>query len=140
DLARYRAVGDVIYVDQRGCSDRGERLGFNYQIEAKPLDQPNSLERERDEFVAVAKAAVAEYARKGVDLSGYTIIECAGDVNDLRQALGYEQITLIGQSYGCQWSFATMRRHPGIVARAVLSGVEPIDCGYDMPSHIYASM
>src|SRR6185436_5051131 len=43
-------------------------------------------------------------------------------------------------SFGCQWSFAIMRLHPHIVARAVLSGIEPLDLGYDMPSHVYSSM
>ena len=33
-----------------------------------------------------------------------------------------------------------MRRHPEIVARALLSGVEPLDYGYDMPSHVFAAV
>lgn len=140
DLQRYRQVGDVIYFDQRGCSGMGERLVHVYDIPAKPLDQPGSLARETAEFVAAARTALAEGEKKGLDLRGYNIRECAADVNDLRRELGYERITLIGQSFGSQWSFAIMRLHPGIVARAVLSGVEPLDCGYDMPSHVYASM
>lgn len=140
DLQRYRQVGDVVYVDQRGYSQLGERLIHSYEIPAKPLGEAGSLARETAEFVAAAKAAVADHAKKGIDLRGYTVIECAADVNDVRRELGYERITLIGQSFGSQWSFAIMRLHPGIVARAVLSGVEPLDCGYDMPSHIYASM
>jgi pimeloyl-ACP methyl ester carboxylesterase len=140
DLERYRRQGDVVYVDQRGCTELGERLTFTYQLAEKPLTEPGSMARETAEFVAAARAAVADAAARKIDLAGYTIIECAADVNDLRRALGYERVVLIGQSFGGQWSFATMRRHPGIVARAVISGVEPLDCGYDMPSHIYASM
>lgn len=140
DLALYRAQGDVIFVDQRGASDRGDILAYKYQTKARPLDQPGSLARETAEFVEVAKAAVADASAKGVDLAGYTVVACADDVNDLRRALGYDRITLIGQSFGSQWSFATMRRHPAIVARAVLSGVEPLDLAYDMPSHVYEAM
>jgi pimeloyl-ACP methyl ester carboxylesterase len=139
DLRLYRQVGDVVYFDQRGYSDLGERLVYTYDIPAKPLNEPGSLARETAEVVAAAKAAVPEYAKKGVDLRGYTVLECAADVNDLRRQLGYERITLIGQSFGSQWSFAIMRLTPQIVARAVLSGVEPLDCGYDMPSYIYTS-
>ena len=33
-----------------------------------------------------------------------------------------------------------MRLHPEIVARALLSGVEPLNHGYDMPSHVFAAV
>jgi hypothetical protein len=83
-----------------------------------------------------AKKATADYEDSDVDLSGYNISECAGDVNDLRKALGYDKIMLMGQSFGSQWSFAVMRHHPQIVERAILTGVEPLNHTYDMPSHI----
>lgn len=140
DLQRYREVGDVIYFDQRGCSELGERLVFEYDVPAKPLDQPGTMARETAEFVEASKAALADAAKRGIDVRGYTIRDCVEDVNDLRRELGYERITLIGQSFGSQWSFAIMRMYPGIVARAVLSGVEPLDCGYDMPANVCTAM
>jgi hypothetical protein len=33
-----------------------------------------------------------------------------------------------------------MRRHPGIVARAMLSGLEPLDHAYDAPSQVFAAL
>jgi pimeloyl-ACP methyl ester carboxylesterase len=135
----YRRVSDMVLVDQRGFSERGEILRYRYRTTQKPLDQPDSIARSVALNVELARAAVAEYANKGVDLSGYTVKECADDVNDLRKALGYDRITLVGTSFGSQWSFAVMRRHPDIVARALLSGVEPLDYGYDMPSHVFAA-
>jgi len=136
-LKKYRAIGDVLLVDQRGASRQGEVLRYASHPAARPLDQPASLEADTAAFVAAAKAAVAANADK--DLSGYTVIECAEDVNDLRRALGYERIILVGQSFGSQWSFAVMRVHPEIVERALLSGVEPLDYAYDMPSHVFAA-
>jgi pimeloyl-ACP methyl ester carboxylesterase len=139
-IAHYRRVSDVVLVDQRGNSERGEVLKFRYRTPEQPLDQPTSLARATAAFVEMSRAAVAEFATKGIDLRGYTVKECADDVNDLRQALGYKQLTLVGTSFGSQWSFAVMRRYPDSVARALLSGVEPLDCGYDMPSHVFAAI
>jgi pimeloyl-ACP methyl ester carboxylesterase len=139
-VSLYRRVGDVVFVDQRGFSERGDILKFKYRTKDQPLDQPGSLERSSAVFAEVARAAAADFAARGIDLRGYTVKECADDVNDLRKALGYEKITLVGTSFGSQWSFAVMRRHPEIVARALLSGVEPLDYGYDMPSHVFAAV
>ncbi|WP_163332058.1 alpha/beta fold hydrolase, partial [Klebsiella aerogenes] len=73
-------------------------------------------------WLSAIRLGLAAYP--GKDLSGYTIAACADDVDALRQALGYPRIVLVGQSFGSQWSLAVMRRHPQIVTRAILSGVE----------------
>ena len=139
-IAKYQRVGDVVFVDQRGFSERGDRLMFKYRMPEEPLDKGASLARSTAAFADLARAAVAEFAGKGIDLRGYTVKELADDVNDLRRALGYDRITLVGSSFGSQWSFAVMRRHPDIVMRALLSAVEPLDYGYDMPSHVFAAI
>lgn len=139
-VERYRRIGDVVFVDQRGFSERGDVLRYKYRVPEQPLDQPGSLARSTEAFKDMARAAVADYGKKGIDLRGYTVKECADDVNDLRKALGYERITLVGTSFGSQWSFSIMRRHPDAIARALLSGVEPLDHGYDMPSHVLAAV
>lgn len=136
---RFRPIGDVVFVDQRGFSDRGDVLRFK-PLAPQALDQPASLVRHTAAFIEAARATVAECEQKGIDLRGYTVMACADDVNDLRKALGYEKITLVGVSFGSQWSFAIMRRHSGVVARALLGGVEPLNNGYDMPSHILAAV
>lgn len=136
---RFRAIGDVVFLDQRGFSQRGEVLKFQ-SMPPQSLEQPASLARHTAAFADAARAATVDFAKKGVDLRGYTVKECADDVNDLRKALGYERISLVGVSFGSQWSFAVMRRHPGSVVRALLGGVEPLNCGYDMPSHVLAAI
>lgn len=141
DIALYRQHSDVIFLDQRGFSEAaGHVLTYEHRTKAYPPDEPGTLARDTAEFVEGARAAVAAFGAKGVDLRGYTVHECAADVNDLRRALGYDKVVLVGQSFGGQWTFATMRLFPEIVARAVISGVEPLDLSYDMPSHVYAAM
>jgi pimeloyl-ACP methyl ester carboxylesterase len=132
----YQNVGDLVVVDQRGFSPSGDVLEFSHP--ERPLDRSSSLATDAADLVKRAQEAVAAHPDK--DLAGYTLVQCAADVNDLRRALGYDQIILTGQSFGSQWSFAVMRLHPEIVARAQLSAVEPLNDGYDMPSHVFAAL
>jgi pimeloyl-ACP methyl ester carboxylesterase len=129
---------DVVLVDQRGFSRRGEVLtGYFKGREPKP-DQ--TLDDRVTEYKHIAQSISKYYAKTKTDLRGYTVLECVEDVNELREALGYKKISLRGQSFGCQWSFAFMRKHPELVERALLSGIEPLNHTYDMPSHIFAAV
>ena len=135
-LLPYARAADLIIVDQRGFSRRGEVLTLTPPPSL--LDIPDSPEAEALASSAMARAAIA--ANPGRDLAGYTVVQCAEDVNDLRKALGYSHITLSGQSFGSQWSFAVMRLHPEIVARALLSGTEPLAKNFDMPSQVLGAL
>lgn len=132
----FGGVGDLVIIEQRGYSVRGERLVATSPAQA--LDQPATLRSDIEGMRALARAAVA--TNPGKDLSGYDIGQFAADVDDLRRALGYDTISLFGGSFGSQWSLAVMRLYPRSVARAVLSSVEPLDNGYDMPSQVYAAL
>ncbi|WP_255442000.1 alpha/beta hydrolase [Corallococcus sp. Z5C101001] len=132
----FGAVGDLVVLEQRGFTRRGEMLEAS--SDAMLLDRPGSAQVEAQAMRSLARRAIAE--NPGKDLSGYDITELAADVDALRRALGYQKVSLFGGSFGSQWSLAVMRLHPGIVARAVLSGVEPLNNGYDMPSDVFAAL
>lgn len=134
---RYAAVADVIVVDQRGFSQDNTVLASPAQPPF-PLDRPLTEDDVAAATVAYARASIA--ANPEHDLAAYNVLACADDIDDLRAALGYPQISLLGGSFGSQWSFAVMRRHPDRVARAVLSGVEPLDAGFDLPSQTFAAL
>ena len=129
---------DVVCVDQRGYSERGEILQGVFRGDEPTINQ--SLEDRVRDYVKSAQAIVQQYQSTETDLRGYTVLECVADVNELRSALGYDKISLRGQSFGSQWSFAIMRKHPDIVERALLSGVEPLNNGYDRPSDVFAAV
>jgi pimeloyl-ACP methyl ester carboxylesterase len=132
----FGAAGDLVIIEQRGYTSRGEMLVE--AGEASPLDKPASVQTDARAMQALARRAIIHHP--GKDLSGYTIDAFAADVDALRSALGYEKISLFGGSFGSQWSLAVMRFHPAIVARAVLSSVEPLNNGFDMPSHVFAAL
>lgn len=127
---------DLVVVEQRGYTLRGERLETIRP--SLPLDRPGSAHSDAETARSLARRAIAEHGDK--DLAGYTIRACADDVDDVRRALGYERISLFGGSFGSQWSLAVMRLYPQHVARAVLSSVEPLGNGYDMPSALLGAL
>lgn len=89
------------------------------------------LEREPDADAsaqAVYDAVVtcrARLAAEGIDFAAYNTIENAADVADIAAALGYEQVNLVGVSYGSLLAQAIMRDYPEIVRSAVIDSVLP---------------
>ncbi len=67
----------------------------------------------------------ARLVERGIDLDAYSTPENAADVNDVRLVLGYEQVNLIGGSYGSRLAFAVLRYYPESVRAASLEGVLP---------------
>ena len=139
-IAPYRAVSDVVLVDQRGFSERGDVLRAPFTVPARDPRNPPTMAEKVATMTTWATRTRDRYAETEIDLRGYTVLECADDVRDLASALFFTEITLVGTSFGSQWSFAVMRRHPELVARALLSGVEPLDHAYDMPSYVFAAL
>ena len=138
--ARFRRFCDVVIVDQRGFTEHGDVLLAKMRLAQEYADRSQAVQDHVEAYKTFAKDTVEKFSESKIDLRGYTVKECAHDVADLATALGYEKITLSGTSFGSQWSFAVMRLHSELVARAVLSGVEPLNHSYDMPSHIFAGL
>jgi len=136
----YRSVADLVLVDQRGHSGRGDVLRAVFRSPGRDPSRVHTIDDQIAMWKGFAKDTRDHYAETGIDLRGYTVKECADDVADLASALAFPEFTLVGTSFGSQWSFAVMRRHPELVARALLSGVEPLDSAYDMPSYVFAAL
>jgi len=61
----------------------------------------------------------------GVDLAGYTIPEVIADVEMARQALGYERIHLLSESYGTRVAQNYAYLHPDRIYRSAMVAVNP---------------
>src|SRR5436190_6135114 len=59
----YRGIGDFVFIDQRGFSERGDVLKFKYRTTGHPLDQPISISRESADYAAMARTAVDSFRR-----------------------------------------------------------------------------
>lgn len=88
-------------------------------------------EAARAELARAAAACRAALTASGIDLDGYTTAALADDIEDLRQALGYEKWNLLGLSYGTRVVLSVLRRHPAGVRSVVLDSVLPPDVNFD---------
>lgn len=132
----FREIADVIAFDQRGTGHSKPNLSC-YERMALPLDVAPARESLLAE-VRKNAAACASYWRdvQRVDLAGYNTNESADDLEDLRKALGVPKISLWAISYGTHLAFATVRRHPNSISRAMLAGTEGPDHTYKLPGNI----
>jgi pimeloyl-ACP methyl ester carboxylesterase len=112
DLMRHPIVEerDLIVFDQRGN-------GFSLPS----LNCPE-LEEEAEDGVQACRDRLIE---EGVNLDAYNTAASAADVNDLRVALGYDQVNLWGISYGTKLALTTLRDFPDGIRSVVIDSVYP---------------
>jgi pimeloyl-ACP methyl ester carboxylesterase len=120
---------DFIFFDQRGAGfsrprlDCPEREALTSVLLERGLVAPESSQQIVRAFQDCRDRLVGEE----IDLSSYDSAASAADVNDLRLALGYEQVNLYAVSYGTRLALTLVRDYPGIVRSAVLDSAYPLE-------------
>lgn len=111
---------DIVLLSQRGTG------GDNHFLCPQAASDDN-LQGYLDPFFSVASLkACRDALAKKYDLSQYSTFHAAEDMNELRLALGYDTINLMGGSYGTRMALIYMRQYPGSVRSAMLNGVAPV--------------
>lgn len=131
-LEPLRAERDLVFVDLRGT-------GSSNPLPCE-IDDPEDLAKLLAPAPALDQldACLADYeARGGVDLTQYTSEAMVEDLEQVRAALGYEQINLLGISYGTALAQVYMREHGEALDRVILDGAVPLDesASLQMPGH-----
>ena len=116
-FARIRRDRDLVLIDQRGTG-RSNRLDC-----ALPDDSDFTVldPQKLQELLRECRAALPGDARY------YTTSIAVRDLDDVRTALGYEQVNLYGISYGTRVAQHYMRRYPDRVRTAILDGAVPAE-------------
>jgi len=128
------AIADVIAFDQRGTG-RSEPLDPVCPIMLDvPRDRPLDVDAVLDRLKRAVSECMAKADAEGVDIGGLTTEESADDLEALRVALGAERLSFLAGSYGTHLALAAARRHPALVDRMVLAGVEGPDHTLKLPS------
>ena len=116
-LATLPRKRDLLLVDVRGTGMSGGL--FCTELEGAARSQGFL-----DDFLPTDKVrACRDRLQTEVDLSWYTTDAAVDDVEEVRTALGYGPLNLIGVSYGTHAVLSYLRRHPGSVRTATLEGV-----------------
>ncbi|MEO8000722.1 MAG: alpha/beta fold hydrolase [Arenimonas sp.] len=124
---------DIIGIDQRGTGKSIPNLASDVRYEL-PLDQPASPELWLPIIEQANAKVAASFRSKGIRLEAYNTRESADDVDDIRQALGYEKLTLWGRSYGSHLALAVLRQHSTSIERMVLVSPEGPNHTWKLPS------
>ncbi|MDQ1922161.1 alpha/beta fold hydrolase [Massilia pseudoviolaceinigra] len=112
---RTRATRDIVFIDQRGT-------GLSGKLDCDDDALPENLSDE--EQIAAVRACLAAIRQP---LSAYTTEHAARDIEQVRLALGYQQINVWGASYGTRLGQAYARAFPHAVRSLVLDGVAAPD-------------
>lgn len=123
-LPSLRQKRDVLLVDLRGTGMSGE-------LACPELRGVQSVQGFLDDFLPTEKVrACRDRLKKDVDLSWYTTDAAVDDVEEVRTALGYGPLNLMGTSHGTRIVLTYLRRHPRSVRTATMEGVLPPDVQY----------
>jgi len=139
EVMLYREIADVVLFDQRGGGTSLPQMECD-QRRSLPPDAPLDPARIQEEMRGMARECRDFWLDQGVDLAAFTTEENAADVNDLRRALGYPRISLVGGSYGSHLALHLLRRFPKTIDRLMLYGVEGPDHTWDDPAAILATL
>ncbi len=109
---------DLILVDQRGTGHSNPLGCAGTEDSQRPIGELPSPQETAAEFQACLKTMNA-------DPRYYTTPYAMQDIDNVRKALGYQQVNLLGVSYGTRAALTYMRLYPQNVRTAVLDAVVP---------------
>lgn len=119
---KFREAADLIFFDQRGIGYsepnfcRGIPISYQYGTATAPG---------REAYIASFNNCLEDARAKGIAVDAYSTWQNALDVKDIRRALGYQQWTLFGVSYGTELGQAVLEVDEAGVRAAILDSVVP---------------
>jgi pimeloyl-ACP methyl ester carboxylesterase len=126
-LSAAHATRDVVLVDQRGTG-----ASRPLQCELYPGSAPSRFFAPEWPTDLIEKCG--ERLSSIADLAQYSTQNAADDLDDVRAALGYDRVDLVGTSYGATVALVYMRRHAANVRTAVLDGAAPVNAWGPLPA------
>ncbi len=116
-MRRLRKNRDIVMVDQRGT-------GGSNRLQC-PSEEVMDLNAAID-YDEITREAERCLQQLDGDPRYYTTTIAMGDIDRVRQAMGYDKINLVGVSYGTRAAQVYLRQYPDTVRSVVLDSVVPM--------------
>lgn len=127
-----RKSRDFLLIDSRGT-------GQSAPLTCHELKGTDSIQGFLEDYMPADKVrACLERLRKTADPALYSTDNVVDDAEEIRTALGYGQVNVMGTSYGTRTVQVYMRRHPQSVRTAVMSGVLTLDTSFPVITARYS--
>ncbi|HKH45455.1 MAG TPA: alpha/beta hydrolase [Thermoanaerobaculia bacterium] len=127
-----RKTRDFLLIDSRGT-------GRSAALACDELHGTGSIQGFLEDYMPAAKVrACRDRLQKTVDLTQYSTDNVVDDAEEVRTALGYGKVNVMGTSYGTRTVQVYMRRHPGSVRTAILGSVLPLDEAFPLVAARYS--
>jgi pimeloyl-ACP methyl ester carboxylesterase len=131
-MHQFRAVRDIVIVEQRGIGDSvpnlGCQAGADYVV-AMYGQNPDDADLIAQEQVVLGDC-YQQWIDQGIDLSAYNSLENAADFPVVMDALGYDQFNFYGVSYASALAQHIMRDYPDRLRSVVLDSVVPLEFSF----------
>lgn len=128
-----RAHGDVIALDQRGTGEQHDTPRCKSSIRLPldgSLDEPERIQLRRQALTE----CLGFWKQAGVDIYGYTTPESVADLDDLRQHLKADRLSLWSISYGTHLALAALKTMSDRLDRVIMASVEGLDQTIKQPA------
>jgi len=129
-----REFADVIALDQRGTG----ASNITPKCESSQiLPQTEMLTDQdvKDYYTKAAHECMDFWKGKDVDVFGYTTVQSALDLDDLRKHFKTDKVTLWGISYGSHLAFAALKELAGKIDKVVIASAEGLNQTVKLPAN-----
>lgn len=130
---------DLVFLDQRGCGASKPMLIYS-PPESVAASFFGDSETSLRVMTETARDAAKQFASQGIDLGAFNTRAIAADVDDLRKALGYKRISLIGHSYGTHLGLEVVRKFADHIDRFVSVGTAGTGDMHRLPADLDESL
>lgn len=141
-FSEFNRTRDIVLVDYRGtgnsepnllCNEVADYFGAVRNSISPAILIGQSYER------AIENCRQRLVNDERIDFRMYSSAVIAEDIADLRQALGYERINLLGASYGTRLALTLLRDRPENIRSVILDGVLPPQVNLDAETILNAN-